>query len=231
MRIAVLTGGSNGIGFSVLKELALKNYTVYNIDIKELDESIKNVITIKEDINNVNEIVNKLKDVKKIDLLINNAAIQIEKPFIKHTNDEIDKVMNTNIVSLVKLTNNLLPKMNKNSHIINVSSVHGKLPRRNKITYDISKAALEMFTKELALELAPNIRVNAISIGATKTPMNNMFSNKEHLDNSIKKVPLNYILKPEDVAKVIMNLISKDFKYLTGSIITYDGGRSLYWKL
>lgn len=227
MKKVLITGGSMGIGLAISKELVKKGFKVYNIDINNLEEQIDGITLIKEDLNNTKALLNKLKDINDFDLLINNAAIQIEKPFIDNTDEEIDKVMNTNIVSLIKLTKHVIKKMKSNSHIINISSVHGIKPRINKITYDISKAALEMFTKELALELAPNIRVNAISIGVTNTPMNDMFKDQNHKKLSKSRVPLNYILEPLDVAKIVINIISDDFKYLTGSIICYDGGRSL----
>lgn len=227
MKKAVITGGSSGIGLSIVKMLVKNGYYVYNIDILESKFINNNLLQLTYDINDTNLILKEFIDINHIDLLINNAAIQVEKPFIDNTNEEIDVVLNTNLISLVKLTNKLISKMNNNSMILNISSVHGQKPRVNKITYDISKAALEMFTKELALELSPKIRVNALSIGATITPMNEMFNNQSHFENSLSKIPLKHVFEANDIANVVINLISEDFKYLTGSIIIYDGGRSL----
>lgn len=228
MKKAIITGGADGIGFATAKLLSENNYIVYTLDIKETKEQLDNTTHFIVDLMETSKIENILDEIGNFDLLINNAAVQIEKPFLSASKSEIVKVLNTNILSTVLLTNYALKKLNNNSLIINVGSVHSNKPRLNKLTYDISKAALDMFTKSLALELAPNIRVNQINIGATKTPMNEIFdSNPEIAEISISKVPLNHLFLAEEIAAAIFEMTKAAFKYMTGSIIIYDGGRSL----
>lgn len=227
MKLAIVTGGAFGIGYEISKSLSKIGYKVLVFDIKENKEKLENISFLKININDLNEISNHLKD-KKIDLLINNAAIQIEKEFSKINSVEIQTVLQTNLIDTIVLTNHLLPYINNNSVIINIGSVHSIKPRLNKLTYDVSKAGLDMFTKSLALELAPLIRVNQLNIGATFTPMNDIFNdNKDILDSARSKVPLNHVFDASEIASAVIGLLSDDFKWMTGSIINYDGGRSL----
>lgn len=230
MKKVVITGGSVGIGYALALKYFKNNYLVYILDKQEpIKTKISdNLIYYKLDINELEQIKTILNEIGTIDLLINNAAVQVEKPFLNQTEEELKTVINTNLLSPIILTHLITKEhMNKGGQVFNISSVHGSIPRKNKISYDVSKAGLEMFTKELALELAPKIRVNAIAIGATKTPMNDNFVNEEKAMNSIKKVPLNYIFNSEDIAEIVFELTSDKFKHMTGSIVVYDGGRSL----
>lgn len=229
MRKAFITGGADGIGFALAKILSKNNYIVYTVDLKTIKEPLQNVEHFVADINDFDKIQTIINQIGQIDLLINNAAVQIEKSFASTSSDEVLKVLNTNIVSTILLTNYSIPFLKDNSLIINVGSVHSNKPRLNKLTYDISKAALDMFTKSLALELAPRVRVNQVNVGATHTPMNEIFkTNPETLKTSISKVPLKHILTANEVAQVIYSLTLETYKHMTGSIILYDAGRSLY---
>ena len=227
MKTAVVTGTAKGIGQAIVKKLLEHNFYVVSID-KELNK-IKhpNLMHHPVDINNYEQVDIIIKSMKNIDLLINNAAIQYEKPFSEQTIEEITQVLNTNLVSLMLLTKKLIPKLVKDSHILNIGSVHSLRVRKNKIPYDVTKAGLDMFTKSLALELAPKTRVNSLNIGAAKTPMNNNFKDDEKLKEAVERVPLKHILTSDEVSEVVLALISDTFKYMTGSIVVYDGGRSL----
>lgn len=227
MQTAVVTGTAKGIGLGIIKKLLDKDYYVISIDKELLKLKHPNLMHHPVDVNNHEQIDIVVKSMKNIDLLINNSAIQIEKPYIEQSVEEITSVLNTNLVSLMLLTRKLLPKMTTNSHILNIGSVHSTKVRKLKIPYDVTKAGLDMFTKSLALELAPKIRVNSLNIGAAKTPMNNNFKDDEKLKESIERIPLKHILTPDEVSEVVLSLISDTFKYMTGSIIIYDGGRSL----
>jgi NAD(P)-dependent dehydrogenase (short-subunit alcohol dehydrogenase family) len=227
MNWAIVTGGADGIGLAIVKELVRLEYQVVLLDKKELKEKIKNINYFNVDINDLDLIDKILSQYESFDLLVNNAAIQNVKKFMDYSDREIDEVINTNLLSLMKLSRRVVERMNAGGQVINLGSVHSVLPRKHKLTYDVSKAGLDMFTKGLALELAPRIRVNSVNIGATISPMNSVFEDELVMEEAKKKVPMNHIFKAEEIARVVVSLLSDDFKYMTGSIVVYDGGRSL----
>ena len=116
-----------------------------------------------------------------------------------------------------------------NLFILNVISVYSNVPRTNKYAYDSSKSALEILTKELALEFAPrNITINAISFGAVETDMNASWNyNNEEKGVALAKVPLKKIFLPDEIAVFIKTILEVFSRYTTGSIFVVDGGRSL----
>ena len=227
MKRAIVTGGADGIGLAIVKELIANDFQVVMLDKKILNEDIKNGDYFNVDINDLDLIDKILSQYESFDLLVNNAAIQNVKKFMDYSDREIDEVINTNLLSLMKLSRRVVERMNAGGQVINLGSVHSVLPRKHKLTYDVSKAGLDMFTKGLALELAPRIRVNSVNIGATISPMNSVFEDEVVMEEAKKKVPMNHIFKAEEIARVVVSLLSDDFKYMTGSIIVYDGGRSL----
>ena len=228
MKKVCITGGANGIGYVICELYLKKGFEVYTIDVKKPDFIDPKIHFDLVDINDIHAVESYVKSLNQIDILINNAAIQIEEPFIESSYESMKKVIDTNILGTLSITHQMIPKLNKDAQIINIGSIHGSIPRKNKMTYDMSKAALEMMTKELALELAPNIRVNQLNIGATLTPMNQIFEIDENkLKEARAKVPLQHIFTPEEIAKVVYELTTDTFRFMTGSIMTYDGGRSL----
>jgi NAD(P)-dependent dehydrogenase (short-subunit alcohol dehydrogenase family) len=228
MKRILITGGSGGIGYALCQIFNQNGYQVYTIDKKKPKDLDKSISFKMLDLRDYRAVAKYANSLDSIDILINNAAIQIEEPFINSSIDSIQDVIETNIIGTLALTNKIIPKMSKNGLIINIGSIHGTIPRINKMTYDMSKAALEMMTKELALELAPNIRVNQLNIGATHTPMNQVFDkDQKKLEDAKNKVPMKHIFTPEEIAKVVYQLTNDVYQYMTGSIIVYDGGRSL----
>jgi NAD(P)-dependent dehydrogenase (short-subunit alcohol dehydrogenase family) len=228
MKKVCITGGANGIGYAICELYLKKGFEVYTIDVKKPDYLDPKIHFDLVDIKDSHAVESYVNSLNQIDILINNAAIQIEEPFIQSSYESMKKVIDTNILGTLSVTHQMIPKLNKDAQIINIGSIHGSIPRKNKMTYDMSKAALEVMTKELALELAPNIRVNQLNIGATLTPMNQIFNENENkLKEAASKVPLQHIFTPEEIAEVIYELTTDTFRFMTGSIITYDGGRSL----
>lgn len=227
MRHALITGGSAGIGFSLVRKFIEAGYFVYNLDIKKSAFEHSNHMYVPCDVKDAAQVEKALKQVKTIDVLINNAAIQYVKPFKETTMSDWDDVIKTNLNGVFHVTRLSLEKMNK-GYILNVGSVHGALPREMKMAYDVSKAGLIMFTKELALELAKDqIRVNCINIGATVTPMNDDFTPEDpNYQASIEKIPLRKVFSSQEIADVIYKMIT-EFPHMTGSVLTYDAGRSL----
>lgn len=221
----LITGASKGIGLAIAKKYIALGYDVINIDILDSKEVNTYVCDIT-DSEKLNEIAKK---VGKLDILICNAGVQIVKPFEDVTPNEFKKIVDINLCGTFNTINAFMNNIVDGGHILNVTSVHGEVPRLDKFSYDASKAGINMLTKEVALALAPRkIHVNALAIGATNTPMNeDLMNDKEMLEKAIQKIPFGRIAEPEEVAEAVVRLLDKAFDYMTGSIITFDGGRSL----
>ena len=237
-RVAIVTGASRGIGREIAKSLAKQNIKVianYNnseekaIELKKELETEGIIIDIvKADVSKREEIKNliqyAIENYGKIDILINNAGISEYKLFTDETDEDWNKVINTNLYSAFAVSQEVIPNMikNKNGCIINISSVWGMVGASMEVLYSVSKAGIDGLTKALAKELGPsNIRVNAIAPGIVDTDMCKNFS-KEELENIKEEIPLERIGKVEDISKCINWLINDN--YTTGQIISINGG-------
>lgn len=237
-KVAIVTGASRGIGREIAKSLAKQNIKVianYNnseqkaIELKkELEEEGIAIDIVKADVSKREEIKKIVKyaidNYEKIDILINNAGISEYKLFTDETDEDWNKVINTNLYSAFAVSQEVIPNMikNKKGCIINISSVWGMVGASMEVLYSISKAGIDGLTKALAKELGPsNIRVNAIAPGIVDTDMCKNFS-KEELENIKEEIPLERIGNVEDISKCINWLINDN--YTTGQIISINGG-------
>ena len=240
-KVAIVTGASKGIGRQIAISLAKKNIKVianYNKSEKEANELKEELAKeqieidiVKADVSKREEIIKivnfALEKYKKIDILINNAGISEYKMFTDETDEDWNRVINTNLYSAFAITQEVIPNMvhNKNGCIINISSIWGNVGASFEVLYSISKAGINGMTKALAKELGPsNIRVNAIAPGIVQTNMNNNFS-QEELNNIKEEIPLERIGNTQDIAKCVNWLI--DDNYTTGQIISINGGWSI----
>ncbi len=237
-KIAIVTGASRGIGREVAKELAESGITVI-ANYNKSEEEAKKLQQELEEQNFKLEIfkadVSKREDVKKlveytiekhgkIDILINNAGISEYKLFTDETDEDWDKLINTNLYSAFAMSQEVIPNMvhNKKGCIINISSIWGIVGGSLEVLYSISKAGLDGMTKALAKELGPsNIRVNSIAPGMINTKMNSKFTEKE-IEEIKEEIPLERLGNPQDIAKCIKWLI--DDNYTTGQVIPINGG-------
>lgn len=235
----VVTGGANGIGKSIAKELVEEECKVIILDID--DKEGKNIqIASKGKIEFINVDISDEKQIEEIskyienkygiiDILINNAAKQTENEFFKMSVKEFREIIDTNLVGTFICSSIFGKFMKSGSKIINMLSVHYNKPRKNKYHYDASKAGIAMLTQEMALELADKgITVNGISYGACNTPMNsNWIDNEDIVNNTLNKIPLKWIAEPEEIARFTIVILKEFSDYATGSIFNIDGGRNL----
>ena len=237
-KIAIVTGASRGIGREVAKELAESGITVI-ANYNKSEEEAKKLQQELEEQNFKLEIVkadvSKREDVKKlveytiekhgkIDILINNAGISEYKLFTDETDEDWDKLINTNLYSAFAMSQEVIPNMvhNKKGCIINISSIWGIVGGSLEVLYSISKAGLDGMTKALAKELGPsNIRVNSIAPGMINTKMYSKFTEKE-IEEIKEEIPLERLGNPQYIAKCVKWLI--DDNYTTGQVISINGG-------
>lgn len=237
-KVIIITGASRGIGREIAKELAEEGEKV----IANYNKSEEAANNLKEELNKKNiEIdivqadVSKREDAKRlaqyalkkygrIDVLINNAGIAEYKLFTDETDEDWQKIMNTNLYSAFAMSQEVIPNMihNKKGCIINMSSAWGVVGGSLEVIYSVSKAGLDGLTKALAKELGPsNIRVNSIAPGMINTKMNDKF-NKEEIEELKEEIPLEKIGEPSDIAKCVKWLIEDT--YTTGQVISINGG-------
>ncbi len=243
MKTVLITGASRGIGREIAKKFAQNNYNIIinfhkneskaNSLAKELSKYNVRTLIIKADISNEKEVKSminlSIKTFGQIDVLINNAGISLAKQIQDTTLSDIQKVVDTNTLGAILTTKELSKHMisNKQGKIINISSIWGKVGGSMESVYSASKGAVISFTLALAKELAPsNINVNCICPGVIDTDMMKVYSQEEK-SALISSTPLNRLGKPEDVANLAYFLASEEASFITGQVITIDGGFTL----
>lgn len=240
--VVLVTGGSGGIGSSIVLEFAKRGYDVVINYLNEdnqantLKESVEKKFAVKAFI--IKADVSKEKDVQemvqsitqkfgRIDVLVNNAGIAIDKEFEERTTRDWQLTLNTNLIGpflVSKYVGKVMEKQNWGGKIINISSTNGinsYFP--SSIDYDASKAALINMTHNLAIQFAPKINVNAVAPGWVNTDMNKDLP-KELVMEETAKIYKKRFAEPEEIAKVVAFLASEDAVYVNDAIIKVDGG-------
>ena len=241
-KVALVTGGSRGIGFAIAKTLSENGASVVitskdSDKIKKAESKISNSFGITCDIKNKNQVQNvinqTIKKFGKLDILVNNAGIF---PKIKklHQIEEEDwnEVLDVNLTGQFRFTKEAIPYLQKTSGcIINISSDAGLKAYQgfNADAYSASKAALIVLTKCWALEYSKNkIRVNCICPGVVDTDMTKPFlQNQKDIEFMNNEHPLGRIGQPEEIGKAVLYFVSDDASWVTGSVLTVDGGESI----
>ena len=245
-KVALVTGGSRGIGKAIVKELAANQYTdIIFSDIvcqddnfdgcaKEIESEIGidgvKIHGFKADASKFNDAQATIDFIMerfgRLDVLVNNAGITKDNLLLRMNEDEFDLVININLKSVFNYTKAAIRPMikQKAGAIVNIASVVGITGNAGQANYSASKAGVIGFTKTMAKELASrNINVNAVAPGFIETPMTAKL-NEDQKEALQKNIPLARLGKPEDIAKVVRFLSSTDANYITGQVITVDGG-------
>lgn len=239
LRTILITGASSGIGAATAIAFAKPNNRLILVSrknregLKKIEDEARKmgaeILSILADVSDYEDCKSVVQQGVElfgpIDLLINNAGISHIGLFQDMTPDEWQRVMNVNIGSVMNLCHLVIPSMVHRHHgrIINISSVWGNVGASCEAVYSASKGAINSFTKALAKELAPsNIQVNAIAFGAIETPMNAWLS-KEEAEALADEIPAGREGTKEEAAQMIC-MVADAPDYLTGQIITMDGG-------
>ena len=234
MKSVLITGVSRGIGLSIAKEFIQNDYFVFGTSRSKFDLSkaleSNNCKHLIVDVNDRDSIASVMKDIPGInntlDCLVNNAGITADQLFIRMKDSEWDDVINTNLTGIFNITKPVSKMMlkQKSGSIINISSVSGLMGNAGQVNYSSSKSALLGFTKSLAKELAPRgINVNCICPGFIESDMTNELTSDQR-DQALSQIPLGNFGSDTDIAKLTLFLSSDNAKYITGQIISVDGG-------
>lgn len=239
-KVVLITGASRGIGRAAALKFGRLGASVivnYNLNKKAAEEVAFEIakfggktVCIKADISEQSEIKKLSEYVEKtfgrIDILVNNAGIVYDREFEEIKYEESMKILKTNMLAPLFLSQALIPLMLKmgGGAVVNVSSTSGmNVFNPGTADYAMSKAALVSLTKDLSMKYAPKIRVNAVAPGWVNTDMNKDLP-KEFVDSEIAKYHMKRLAEPEEIADAIVYLAGDNASYITGQVIVLDGG-------
>lgn len=239
-KVALITGATRGIGKQIAITLAKQGFDIavnYRTANDSLNETVKEIesygvrcIGVQGDVSVFADCENMTKQViekfERIDVLVNNAGITKDMLFIRMKEEDFKQVIDVNLMGTFNMTKNVSQYMVKqrSGRIINISSIVGIHGNAGQANYSASKAGIIGLTKSLAKELAGrNILVNAIAPGFIETDMTNVLKD-DVKTNILNSIPLKREGKPEEVANVVKFLASEDSSYITGQVISVDGG-------
>jgi len=236
-KVAVVTGASRGIGEAIAMALAgegakvainyLKNAKLAENVADKIKAAGGHAIIVQADVSDHKQVesmvASVVKELGRVDILVNNAGINRDHTFKKMTQQEWDEVINVNLNGTFNCIHYFLPHLNLNARIINMSSITAHNGVIGTANYSAAKAGIESLTKTLARELGrDNISVNAIAPGYVETDMTANLPEKLRL-KIIENTPLGRVGKPEEVAKLVIYLVT-DGGYITGQVIHFNGG-------
>ncbi len=243
MKVAIVTGGSRGIGKAIALRLGKEGMCVavnYNSSPDKANEVVEQIkacggdaVAIQADVS-TQEGAKKLvaetfKRWKQIDVLVNNAGIVKDEYLLMMNPETVDKCIDLNIKGYLYCSQNAALKMfrKKSGKIINVSSVSSVMALAGQTVYSTTKGAVNSMTQTMAKELAPyGVAVNAVAPGFIATEMISEIP-PEKMEEYKKAIPLGRLGSADDVANVVAQLAGDDFAYMTGQILILDGGLSL----
>jgi NAD(P)-dependent dehydrogenase (short-subunit alcohol dehydrogenase family) len=242
-KIAIVTGGGSGIGFAIAEKFVQHNIhtIIVGRDEQKLCAAKEKLGSLCEpvacDLNDLGTIPNLVEKIinkhGRIDVLVNNAGINMKKVFTEVTDEDFQKVILTNVTAVFALSREVVKCMlekNIKGSIINISSMASQYGIPKVIAYTASKSAIEGMTRAMAVELSPQgIRVNCIAPGFIATEMSAKALNNdpERKAKAMGRTPMGELGQPSDIGDAAVFLASETSKYITGVILPVDGGNSI----
>ncbi len=242
-KVAIITGGSRGIGEAIVLEFARQGARVAFNFVKSEEKALKlkkrieenggEALTFRQDVKDYNAIKVMVEGVRshfgRLDIIVNNAGILRDKALMLMEEQDWEDVISTNLSGAFNLIRAAIVTFmkQKSGNIINITSVAGIKGMPRQVNYSASKAGIIGLTKALAKEVGPyNVRVNAIAPGYIDTDMVKDLKER-HKTDILKNIPLSRFGRAEEVGKVAVFLASEKAKYITGQVITVDGGLAM----
>ena len=234
-KLAVVTGGAQGIGFEITRmflaagaNVSIWDYseTALKTAQSELSQYSSQLQVCQVDVGNRDSCAKAAATLSGVDILVNNAGITRDKSFAKMTGEDWDSVISTNLTGLFNVTKSLLEKFNTSSHkrIVNISSVVALYGNFGQTNYVASKSGVIGMTKTWGKELGrKGFTVNAIAPGFISTAMTKAMP-KEVIDQMAAKVPVARLGETKDIANTVLFLASEEAAYINGTVISVDGG-------
>jgi 3-oxoacyl-[acyl-carrier protein] reductase len=226
-RMAVVTGGAQGIGAAIIERLEASGATVRVWDIA----AKKDPVDVSDPSAVDKATARALVELGKIDVLVNNAGIAgLNSPTVEYPLDEWERVMRVNLTSQFLCCRAVVPHMVKRQYgrIVNIASVAGKEGNPNAVAYSASKAGVIALTKSLGKELAQTgVLVNCVTPAAAKTAIFDQMT-KQHIDYMLAKIPMNRFVTVDEIASLVCWLASEDCAFSTGAVFDISGGRATY---
>lgn len=242
IKVAIVTGGASGLGLAISKLLVDRGMHVVMVGRNE--DSLKAVAAdlgvrasyFVSDLSKLGEIPNLIENIytkfSRIDVLVNNAGINLKKAFVEVTDEEFASVLQTNLQSVFSISREVVKKMiiAQQGAIVNISSMAARYGIPKVIAYSAAKTGIEGMTRAMATELSPlGIRVNCVAPGFIKTAMSAkaLDADPERKQKVISRTPMGRMGEPKDVAEAVYYLCSDSSSYVTGVVLPVDGGNSI----
>lgn len=243
-QVAIVTGGNAGIGKAIALKLAAEGaeLVIWGTNAQTGQATIAEIMRILPEANvtfdpvdvaqtaAVDAAMKRVLDAKgRIDILINNAGITADQLLMKMTEEEWDRVISVNLKGCFNTCRAVIRSMlkAKRGRIVNISSIVGCVGNPGQVNYAASKAGMIGLTKALAKEVAARgILVNCVAPGFIHTPMTERL-NESQKEAILKQIPLGYMGQPDDIAHAVWFLVSPLAKYVTGQVLTIDGGMTM----
>ena len=238
-QVAVVTGGANGIGFSVAERLSKSGASVkiWDLDIEAAQTAAEtiNAEAVECDITDWISVQNatetSISASEKIDILVNSAGIAgPNDTVVDYDNKAWDRIISVNLTGTYYVNKAVVPHMKANGYgrIVNIASVAGKDGNPNASAYSASKAGVIALTKSLGKELADsNIAVNCVTPAAARTAIFDQMS-QEHIDYMLSKIPRGRFVEVKEISSMIAWMVSAENSFTTGAVFDLSGGRSTY---